>query len=453
LAIGQGIPRAVNVAEVQPLPASEPSGQTLGPYSILHEVGRGGMGTVHQARHLLLGTRVALKRMLPELARDARTVERFLREARVGARLRHPHIASVLDAGNADGTPWLAVEWIEGETMASLLAHGNPLPLASAVDLLLPIIDALATAHALGVVHRDVKPQNILLSRAPDGATHPVLIDFGVAKILGYDHPPAHAPTTTGSILGTVAYMAPEQIENAGSATEAVDQFAVGVVLYQCITGRMPFSGANAYEHMHATLHANPTPPSQLAVELPPEVDEVVLRAIARKPENRFPSVRALGGALLPFAGEQAARRWASERDQSSLSPFAHTQSERASRRPPPRQRAAKWAIGLGLFAAGLVVGGAASRPLFKEDSCVRTHSPRTRLVVTRGTADEVRFEHVDDAPSTPPATSQRSAVAAPASAAPASAAPTSAAPASAPSAAPAEYAGPRGTNGAPIVP
>jgi serine/threonine-protein kinase len=433
----------VNTAEVQPLAPLVLSGQTVGPYRILHAVGQGGMGTVHKGLHLLLGTHVAIKRMLPELAREARTVERFLREARVGARLRHPHIASVLDAGTTDGTPWLAVEWVEGETMASLLAPGAPLPLESAVDLLLPIVDALSMAHGLGVVHRDVKPQNILLSKDAEGATHPVLIDFGVAKILERDRPPVHAPTTSGSILGTVAYMAPEQIEDAGGTTEAVDQFAVGVVLYQCLTGRMPFSGANAYEHMHATLHSVATPPSQLARELPPEMDELVMRAIARKPADRFPSMRAFGSALVPFAGERAAHRWGGLSDARGVSPLARTQRERASLLPRrPARRAVRWGVGLGLFAAGLGVGGAVARSVWPEPSFVPTYPSRTRTVVVRGTDVEVRSEAVVDSVPLARAGGPRSS----------RAAPTSAPPPASTSAPPRVYEGPRGSNGAPIV-
>jgi serine/threonine protein kinase len=377
---------------VQSQEADEPSGQTVGPYAILREVGRGGMGTVHEARHLLLGTRVALKRMLPELAMDPRTAARFLREAKVGARLRHPHIASVIGAGN-EGAPWLAVEWIDGETMACLLAKGGPLPLTSAIDLLLPIIDALSTAHALGIVHRDVKPQNILLGTDAEGAIHPVLIDFGVAKTMGSDVHVAHGPTTQGSILGTVAYMAPEQIENAGDATAAVDQFAVGVVLYQCLTGRMPFSGANAYEHMHATLHATPEPPSHLAGDLPPEIDDIVLRAMARKPGDRFDSIRALGSALAPFAGERAARRWAPVEMEGALKNV--TWSDRGKARPRrPLRPSMRWGLTIGLFASGLAIGGTVARSFGPDDSMSRGSSARHKAILIRASAPDLLEEH-----------------------------------------------------------
>jgi serine/threonine-protein kinase len=396
------------------------------------------MGTIHEARHLLLGTRVAIKRMLPELAMDPRTAARFLREAKVGARLRHPHIASVIDAGD-EGAPWLAVEWIDGETLASLLAQGGPLPLTSAIDLLLPIVDALASAHALGVVHRDVKPQNILLGSNAEGAVHPVLIDFGVAKVLGGDPHPAHAPTTQGSILGTVAYMAPEQIQNAGDATPAVDQFALGVVLYQCLTGRMPFSGTSAYEHMHATLNASPVPPSQLTPELSPEVDGIVLRAIARNPGDRFESMRALAAALAPFAGERAARRWAPI--EAHGAPRNATWSEAGAVRPRPRSRtAARWVATCGVFVAGLAGGGVVAHAFGGEDSADRRWSARHAAIVVRASVPEVFDEH-EQAEEVPEAAPGRG-----------TAGPRRPAPSAAPLPDKQAFRGAFGTNGAPIV-
>jgi serine/threonine-protein kinase len=272
------------------------------------------MATLHEARHLLLGTRAAVKRMLPGLPGGEVSLARFRKEAVAALRVRHPNVVRVYDYGvDASGVPYLAMELLDGTPLSATLATVGAFGVRQAADLFLPLLAGVSAVHAAGVVHRDLKPHNIFLRRRPGAEPDPVVIDLGIAKILDSgegDDRPALTLTSTGAPVGTAAYMAPEQILGDKSIDPAADQYALGVTLYECLTGRAPFTGDSVYELMHAALNAPLCPPGALRPGIPPEVDAVVLRAMAREPEDRFPSVAAMGEALLPFASEAAVLAW-----------------------------------------------------------------------------------------------------------------------------------------------
>ena len=300
------------------------------------------MAALYEARHVLLGTRAAVKRMLAGHAAGDVSLERFRKEAVAALRIRHPNVIRIYDYGvDATGVPYLAMELLEGTTLSATLAVGGPLGVHDAADLFLPLLAGVAAVHAAGVVHRDVKPHNIVLRRRPGAAPEPVLIDLGVAKLLdsGGQDPPTRAVTSSGVPVGTAAYMAPEQILGDESVDPAADQYALGVTLYECLTGRAPFTGDSVYEQMHAALNDPLAPPSALRPGIPAEVDAIVLRAMAREPGDRFPSVPAMGEALLPFASDGAALAWhadalAGRRDAtaSSVIPVSISGTEATSR-------------------------------------------------------------------------------------------------------------------------
>jgi tRNA A-37 threonylcarbamoyl transferase component Bud32 len=284
------------------------SGTRAGRYQLVRPIGSGGSSAVYEAIDPSLGRRVAVKvRLLPEeegAETWART--RFLREARASSQLQHPNVVSVYDFGIEDGLAYLVMQLVEGETLAHRLKRFGAQGVVRALDLLLPIVSAIAHLHASGIVHRDIKPANILLGQADLGGAK--LTDFGLSRFVEED-----TMTESGVTLGTPEYMAPEATRAARETSEASDQYSLGVVLYECLTGVRPFSGQTIYELMHAVVSDPVTPPSVVASDVPPSLDAIILRAMDRDPERRFASVEELGAALLPFASDAAVARWQGE--------------------------------------------------------------------------------------------------------------------------------------------
>jgi hypothetical protein len=281
-------------------------GATIERYQLLRPLGSGGSGTVFEAVDASIGRRVALKIMLPRAgaASARRAAARFLREGRIASQIRHPHVVDVFDVGIDDGTPFLVMELVEGETLAALVAREHMLSVARAVEIALPIVSATAELHASGVIHRDIKPANVLLPSGP--SVCPKLADFG-ASWCDDDSAPITRP---GSLVGTPEYLAPELIRFGKRATERSDQYALGVLLYECVTGERPFDGDTTYERLHAAVSAELVPPSWRSPSVSPAFDAVVLRAMHRDPLKRYPSMAALGQALLPFVAAPIAARW-----------------------------------------------------------------------------------------------------------------------------------------------
>lgn len=258
----------------------------LGPqgrYRLVRRIATGGMGEVWQADDTVLGRRVALKLLVEELAADDRATRRFVREARATARLAHPNVARVFDFGRDGGAPFLVMELLEGETLAARLASG-PLGPAEAARVAAAVADALEAAHRLGIVHRDVKPSNVMLTR--DGEVK--VLDFGIAAAADETH------STTGSgLYATVAYVSPERV--AGEpATPASDVYSLGAVLYELLCGRPPFSGRSPALVARAHLHDQPVPVRQLAPWVPARLAEACQAALAKDPARRPSSAASL---------------------------------------------------------------------------------------------------------------------------------------------------------------
>ena len=272
------------------------SGKRLGPYEILSSIGAGGMGEVYRAKDTRLDRIVAIKVLPPHLADSPELRERFEREARTIASLNHPHICTLYDIGHRDGTDFLVMEYLEGETLAQRLVKG-PLPLDQVLQYAVEISDALDKAHRKGVTHRDLKPGNIMLTKSGSK-----LLDFGLAK-LQQDAAPAtplsqlptlkENVTAQGTILGTLQYMAPEQVEGKNDEIDGrTDIFAFGAVLYEMATGKKAFEGKSTASLIGAIMHLDPPPISALQPVTPPALDRLVKTCLAKDPEDRWQAAR-----------------------------------------------------------------------------------------------------------------------------------------------------------------
>jgi hypothetical protein len=270
-------------------------GTTVGGYRIEDEIGRGGMGIVYVAEQLALGRRVALKVIAPELGDDEDFRARFVREARTAASLDHPGVIPVHDAGEADGVLFLAMRLVPGTDLRTLLASRGPLSPERTVAVLGPVADALDAAHAAGLIHRDVKPANILIERSGTAGERVYLTDFGLTKRLSS----RSRVTRTGFVLGTVDYAPPEQLQGR-EVTAAADVYSLGCVAFECLSGRAPFGGETDASVIAAHLMEPPPRPSEVVAGLPPAVDSVIATAMAKDPAARFGSC---GGMVAGLAG------------------------------------------------------------------------------------------------------------------------------------------------------
>jgi eukaryotic-like serine/threonine-protein kinase len=277
------------------------AGTRLGPYEVLSPLGAGGMGEVYRARDTRLGRDVALKVLPAALASDPERLKRLETEARTASALNHPNILTVHDIGSADSISYIAMEFVDGPTLAELVARG-PLPLKKLLDIAEQIADGLASAHEVGVIHRDLKPGNIMISR--EGFAK--ILDFGLAKVQSLPKSPAvdtHARTFSvpktlpGYIVGTTAYMSPEQAR--GEAIDfRSDQFALGSVLYEMATGRLAFSGRSDVDTLLAILQKEPEPVKQARLDVPPPLTWIIERCLAKESGDRFVSTRDLARDL-----------------------------------------------------------------------------------------------------------------------------------------------------------
>ncbi|MGI5468282.1 Stk1 family PASTA domain-containing Ser/Thr kinase [Streptomyces sp. CA-132043] len=253
-------------------------GQLLdGRYRVEARIAAGGMATVYRAVDTRLDRVLALKVMHPSLVADASFVERFIREAKSVARLSHPNVVGVFDQGTDGSYVYLAMEYVAGCTLRDVLRERGALQPRAALDILEPILAALGSAHRAGMIHRDMKPENVLIG--DDGRVK--VADFGLVRAVD-----THTTASTGTVLGTVAYLAPEQIEDGGADTRA-DVYACGVTLYEMLTGSKPHDGGTAAQVLYQHLHEDVPPPSGLVPGLPPELDDLVVEATARNPEVR----------------------------------------------------------------------------------------------------------------------------------------------------------------------
>ncbi|UOZ06416.1 serine/threonine-protein kinase [Amycolatopsis sp. WQ 127309] len=266
----------------------------FGPYRIERLIARGGMGEVLRARDTRLDRVVALKVLSPHLAADQDFRERFRREAHSAARLREPHIVPIHSFGEIDGRLYLDMQLIEGEDLATRLSTRGPLDPAEAVDVVGQIAQALTAAHAEGLVHRDVKPSNIIIG--PSGFAY--LVDFGIAR----SQEAATGLTGTGAAIGTLDYMAPERFTGA-RPDQRVDVYALACVLHQCLTATKPFAATTAASLLNAHLNQAPPRPSLLRPGTPAALDDVVARGMAKSPDDRYPTAAALAAGARAALG------------------------------------------------------------------------------------------------------------------------------------------------------
>ncbi len=276
-------------------------GQAVKHYQVEELLGEGGMGVVYKARDTRLGRAVALKVLPPEFTRDEERKGRFLREARAAAAVTHPAIAQVYDVDEGPEGLFIAMELVEGKTVKALI-QGRELDLLGALEIAQQVGSGLQKAHEAGVVHRDIKPENIVVT--PDG--HAKVLDFGLAKLLeptapqapeGISHMETLAKTQAGFVLGTLRYMSPEQAR--GQAVDhRSDIFSLGIVLYEMVTGQLPFSGGTALDTLHAIAYEETRPVTALRPNLPPSLQRVVTRCLRKRPQDRYPEAKELVGEL-----------------------------------------------------------------------------------------------------------------------------------------------------------
>ncbi|AKV02848.1 serine/threonine protein kinase [Labilithrix luteola] len=293
-----------------PQPQLSPGELVDGRYRIDEYLGGGGMATVYRATHLALAQPVAIKTIAPSVRMLPGIAERFLREARAATRLKGEHVVRVFDVGTmADGTPFMVMELLEGDDLGALIAAGTAISIERACDFVLETCEALAEVHGLGIIHRDVKPANLFLTRGPDGRSSIKLIDFGVSHVDAPLSSPAPGLTRPEMIVGSPQYMSPEQMHAASKIDGRSDLWSLGAVLYELLTGDPPYGNEGFWSVCLAAAHGPPPAPSTRRRGVPAGLDNVVLRCLRFEPEDRFADAAALAVALAPFASPGGAER------------------------------------------------------------------------------------------------------------------------------------------------
>ena len=287
--LGEGGPAGPSLTKTlgTPIPILKPGTLIAGKYRILEEVGHGGMGVVYKAEDIKLKRSVALKFLPPHLMDSPELKERFLIEAQAAAALSHPNICVIHEIGEAEAQPYIAMEFLEGETLRDRIRRG-PLKTEDALAIGVPVAAGLGEAHRKGIIHRDVKSANIMVTERGQAK----VMDFGLAKLRG-----GSSPTRTQTTLGTVAYMSPEQARG-DDLDPRTDVWSLGVVLYEMLTGEQPFKGDHDQTVIHAILHREPKPPSKVKEGSSSELDAIVLRALEKRRDDRYPAMEELRGDL-----------------------------------------------------------------------------------------------------------------------------------------------------------
>lgn len=294
------------------------AGEQVGPYQVIGPLGQGGMASVFQAYHAKLDRYVAIKMMHKAFLEDEGFRARFGREAQIVAKMEHPHIVPVYDYAEHDGQPYLVMKFVEGQTLKKLLAQG-PLPLDRVIEIMTHIADALTYAHKRGVLHRDIKPSNILIDA--DGTAF--LTDFGLARV-------ARAGASTMSvdmILGTPQYISPEQAAGQAELDPRTDVYSLGVILYEMVVGRVPFNADTPYAVVHDHIYSELPLPSEINPAIPPAVEGVLLKALAKRPADRFDTPNAMMQAFRDAVQQSGLAGLPEDRAAKADESFARRQS------------------------------------------------------------------------------------------------------------------------------
>jgi serine/threonine-protein kinase len=318
-------------ADGSPLaPASDPVlGTEVLRYRVARLLGEGGMGKVYLGVQPQIGSRVAIKILSPQCAQSPDLLERFFAEGRAVNLIRHEHIISVLDMAQLpDGRPLIVMEFVDGVTLSAVVRGGRA-PLGGVVRVLGEVLSALDAAHAIGIVHRDVKPDNILIT--PNG--HAKVLDFGIAKLAPELSHALSPRTRTGAMLGTPSYMAPEQISGGKAVDARTDVYAAGVMLFEAVTGRLPFVGETLFDLMRAHVDEAPPSPRALRPQLPEAMEHVILTALAKDPAERFQSAAAMANALDAASAALPPDEW---RELAARRPASR--ASRPTNEPTPQQ-------------------------------------------------------------------------------------------------------------------
>jgi len=343
------------------LPDELPPQFEFGGY-IIHEcIGRGGMARVYRAEHTALRKAVALKVLDRWVVEKPGGAERFLREARTAAAIKHPNVVDIVDVGVWEQRPFIVMELLHGCDLDSELERRGGLPDTEVAAIGLPIIAGMIAVHDAGVVHRDIKPSNIFLATRSDGEVVPKVLDFGISKFSDHLLEPLQGLTGTREIVGTPTYMAPEALNGARELGPRADQYAIGAVLYDCAVGRPPFEGETLLELLKKIAVAEVAAPRSVRPEISPELEHAIQRAMSSDPAQRFDTLRDLGRAIWPLADERTRTIWGRNFGSSGLTVSREqtTQMLLSNPRPrPARRRFRAWWLAASVVALAVLGAG-----------------------------------------------------------------------------------------------
>ncbi len=322
----------------------------LGRYEITRRIGQGGMGAVYEATHKLIGKRVAVKVLLDKYAQKSQVVARLEQEARLASSIGHENIIDITDFGQtSDGRTFVVMEFLEGESLGSAISREGPMEEQRAINVGYQIASALGAAHQKGVIHRDVKPDNVFLLKRRD-QDYVKVVDFGISKSIRLDEEGgAESPrlTQTGMVLGTPLYMSPEQARGDESLDHRIDIYALGVILYELVTGEVPFKGNNYLSIISQVINEDPTPPRDLRPELSPDLESVIMKALSKDRDKRYQTMEEIADDLATLRADDGA---STARSRITASRFRRPWKKRSG------LRILAWVAGIAVVITAVVV-------------------------------------------------------------------------------------------------